>query len=345
MRDVKYINKVLNKVTTTAYSEMAKKAPWAWGTVYFKSQEGPLAKISTTSNKIMSLKLYKLLEKYQPDIIISTHPFASQMCGHLKNKEHLNIKIYTIMTDFAPHEQWLVEANHTDGIFVAHSGMKNALIEKGLEPNKIHVTGIPVSSRFQIKYNRDEIFKKYNLNSKKTTVLFFAGGEFGLGKNVPYEVLKNICEHFPNLQVIAVSGKNQKMQKLFNKLVQTYHKENSIKVIGYSREVPELMCISDAVITKPGGLTTSESLISNIPMLIINPIPGQEEENATFLENHNVAIWLKKHDNIYEVLNRFFNTENLLDNMKNETKKIAKINSTRDICNIILGKPNKKESF
>ena len=128
---VKYINKTLEVVTTKAYSEMAKKAPHTWGHIYKSSERGPLAQISTTSNKVMSLKLKKLLEEKQPDLVISTHPFSSQMCSYLKKKEKINVKIATVLTDFAIHNQWVVGHEYTDYFFVSHSGMKKDLINEG----------------------------------------------------------------------------------------------------------------------------------------------------------------------------------------------------------------------
>ena len=102
---MKYVNKTIEKVTTAAYREMAKKAPWAWGRIYSDAQKGPLAHITTRSNKIMAIKLLKLLREKKPDLIISTHPFGSQMCSYLKRKNKITAKIAPIMTDFAPHDQ------------------------------------------------------------------------------------------------------------------------------------------------------------------------------------------------------------------------------------------------
>ena len=102
---MKYVNKRFEKLTTTAYKEMAKKAPWAWGTIYYTSQKGPIAEISSASNKLLAFKLNSLLQEYKPDLIISTHPFASQMCSYLKKHHKIDAKIASILTDFAPHDQ------------------------------------------------------------------------------------------------------------------------------------------------------------------------------------------------------------------------------------------------
>ncbi len=259
---VKYVNKAFEKLTTTAYNEMAKKAPWAWGKIYSKSEKGTFAAISNTSNRIMALKLNKLLQEYNPDIVISTHPFGSQMCTVLKAKGKIHAKIATVMTDYAPHDQWLVNSDLIDYFFVAHDGMKLALEQKGIDSSKIFATGIPLSNRFLKNYNKKEILDEFGLQENKKTVLFFAGGEFGLGKSRTYNMLKTFAENFDYLQVVAISGRNEKMKKSFEYLVSHSHKEDSIKVLDYTTKVPELMSISDMVVTKPGGLTTTESLAS-----------------------------------------------------------------------------------
>lgn len=171
---VKYINKALDKVTTAAYREMAKKAPWAWEKVYYKSENGLLAKVSTTSNKIMAVKIARLFRELQPDIVISTHPFGSQMTSYLKKKGKTNCKLATIMTDFAPHDQWLIGSEFVDYYFVSNDNMKELIVKNNnISPDKIYVTGIPISKRFLENYNRDEIMKDFGLASNKKTILFF----------------------------------------------------------------------------------------------------------------------------------------------------------------------------
>ena len=261
---MKYINKPIEKITTAAYREMAKKAPWAWGKIYSDSQKGPLAHISSRSNKIFAIKLLKLLREKQPDIIISTHPFGSQMCSYLKRKGKITAEIATIMTDFSPHDQWLVGSDFTDYFFVAHDKMKDYLISKNIPEEKIFATGIPISSRFLKQYNKEEILKEFDLQKDKKTILFFGGGEFGLGKTQTVEIFESLIRDFNYLQVIAISGKNPKMKESFNNIVQKCNKENSVKILEYTNQVPELMSISDLVVSKPGGLTTSESLASNL---------------------------------------------------------------------------------
>lgn len=333
---MEYVNKVVNKVTTKAYSEMAKKAPRTWGKVYWDSQKGPLAHISTASNKVLSLKLNKLLKDFEPDLIISTHPFATQMCAYLKKLGKLDAKIATVMTDYAPHDQWLVLNEYVDYYFVSHEGMKIKLHEKGIPNEKIFATGIPLSNKFLLKYDKSKILESFGLSPDKKTVLFFGGGEFGLGKTHTYKIFKSFVENSNNIQIVAISGKNQKMKENFESLVEDLDKKDSVKILEYTNQVPELMSISDLVVTKPGGLTTTESLASGLPIVVINPIPGQEEENATYLENNKVAIWIRKNDNVEQILNDLFSNPSKMREMKIRARLLSKKNSTKDICKILL---------
>ena len=332
---MKYINKPIEKITTTAYNEMAKKAPWAWGKIYSDSQKGPLAHITTRSNQVFAIKLLRLLREKNPDLIISTHPFGSQMCSYLKRKGKITSKIATILTDFAPHDQWLVGSDYTDYFFVAHNKMKEYLISKNIPENKIFATGIPISNKFLETFNTSKILNSLGLKENLKTILFFAGGKFGLGKSRTLEIFNTLINDFNNIQVIAISGKNKKMYEDFNQIVKAANKTDFIRVFEFVNNVPELMAISDIVITKPGGLTTTESLVSGLPMIIINPIPGQEEENAQFLEHSNIGIWLKKQMNITETISNFISNDAKLKQMKENTKKISNKNSTKDICTIL----------
>lgn len=334
---MEYVNKVINKVTTTAYSEMAKKAPRTWGKLYSKAQYGPIAQISTTSNKLLSIKLNKLLKDYQPDLIISTHPFSSTMCAYLKKTGKLNAKLATILTDYAPHDQWLVFNNYVDYYFVSHEEMKRQLHSKGIPNNKIYATGIPLSNKFLLKYDKAKTLENFGLSPNKKTVLFFGGGEFGLGKAQTFNIFKSFAESHENIQIVAISGKNQKMKRSFENLTDELNKHDSIKILEYTDKIPELMSISDLVVTKPGGLTTTESLASGLPIVVINPIPGQEEENAAYLEKNKVAIWIRKKDNVEEILNNLFSSPDKMQEMKIRARLISKKNSTKDICKILLG--------
>ena len=156
------------------------------------------------------------------------------------------------------------------------------------------------------------------------------------GKSRTIEIFENFVSYCSDTQFIAIAGKNRKMKLAFEEIANKYNESNNIVVFSYTNRVPEFMSISHLVVTKPGGLTTTESMASHLPMIIINPIPGQEEENAEFLEKNGVAVWIQKNDNVKNLLENLFSDPEKLENMKENTKKLAKINSTKNICDILL---------
>ena len=315
---------------------MTKKVPTLWGKVYSNSQSGVLGHISSRANKVMAIKLKNLIEEKSPDLIVSTHPFSSQMVSYLKKKGKIHCTLATILTDFASHEQWLIGHEYTDFFFVSNDNMKQELCDYGVEEDKIYITGIPISDRFFEKFDRNKITKMFDLNPEKKVILFFGGGEFGLGKDRTVQIFNSLITNIPDYQIIAISGKNEKMKKSFENLVKELNVTGRVKILGFTDKVPELMSISNIVVTKPGGLTTTEALASYLPMIIINPIPGQEEENAKFLETHGVGIWIKKEYNPDIVISNLFQSEEKLAKMKESVKLLAKPNSTKDICDILI---------
>ena len=248
---MEYISKTINKMTTKAYADIAKNAKWAWGKIYYSSGKKPLLLISSNAQKLLAIKLNKLLQEFKPNIIISTHPFSTQMCAYLKNKYKISSKIANVLTDYAPHPQWLVYPEQVDYFFVAHDEMKKQLIETGIPENKIFATGIPLSNKFLAHYDKQKILSEFNLSTDKKTILFFAGGEFGFGKDKTLKILKTLIKSFSQFQIIAIAGKNEKIKNNFEELVKENNASDTVKILPYTNKVPELMSASDLVITKP----------------------------------------------------------------------------------------------
>ena len=335
---MKYVNRVIDKVCGSTYSTITTNVPWFWQKIYTNTQEPIFEKILSLSTKVLSYKLGRLLRELKPDVIISTHFFVSHMFSVLKQKNKIQGKIATIITDYGedPYNEWYCNHEYIDYIFVAHSKIKNKLIEKGVPKEKLYDTGIPISENFLKVYDKNQLLETLGFSSDKKIVLFFGGGELGLGKTKTIKIFESIVSKFPNIQVIAISGKNESLKNKFDKIVNDANRTNNIKIFGFSNQIAEFMSISDIVITKPGGLTTTEALVSHLPVIAINPIPGQEEDNAKFLEHNNAGIWLKKPSYINFVLKGLLKNEKKLETMVKNTRKIAKPNSTKDICEILF---------
>ena len=190
----------------------------------------------------------------------------------------LNVALVTVVTDYAVHSQWIHPG--VDLYIVGCKHVFEGLVARGIDPHSIRITGIPVSPKFDLELDRQEVLKKLDLSPKRLTVLVMGGAYGVLGG------AKSVCRMlsdttFP-VQSIVVCGPDEKLYKSLDPYMEEGN--NRVARFGYVKNVEELMSASDIIITKAGGLTVSEALTKRVPLVIFRPIPGQEEENAIYLE-------------------------------------------------------------
>lgn len=342
---VEYINKSINKISTSAYKSIILKTPMLWGQVYKLLKNDTILDITQFSNRFMAKKIFTLFKDFEPDLVISCHPLGGQITSFLKSHKKTNCKLATVMTDFASHKQWLIGKDYTDYFFVSNIEMKTSLISEGIYPNKIYVSGIPISPNFYKNYNKENIYKSLNIEKNKKNIIFFGGGSLGLSSssNIQAILISLLQATDESHQIIIISGKNQKLYNDFQKTINnTYHK-SQIKLIDFTTELPELLPITSFVITKPGGLTITECISTNVPIILINPIPGQEKENAQYISDNKMGIWIKTNKPTSEYFQEIFNDTKLIEEIKENQKKYSHINSTKNICDILINE-NKSEN-
>lgn len=360
---LEYISPLLNKTVVEVYEHLAKKHPTIWKLMYTTTNKKSLNKIVEIINKTISKKLIPLLAEEKPDLIISTHPFSTEMISHLKKNENLNIPLICIMTDYAPHRTWL--SPNVDSYVVANEEMIEPMEEMGVEKNKIHPFGIPVDNDFFNFVNKKEELRNLGLRDDLPTILIMAGN-FGLA-NIG-KVFVKLQKVDLDFQIIIITGKNK---GLFNDLKQLTHgkrlrKRDKIlakmhlknisekhlkimavkksdefkitkptKLIYYTNEVDKYMHVSDLIITKPGGLTISEALACNLPMALFGTIPGQEEENANFLVGKNMAVKLENATGEENIIRNLLLNPEKLNFMKYNCKNFDKSDCLKNIFNLI----------
>lgn len=342
---VEYINKSINKISTSAYKSIILKTPVLWGQVYKLLKNDTILDITQFSNRFMAKKIFTLFEDFEPDLVISCHPLGGQITSFLKSHKKTNCKLATVMTDFASHKQWLIGKDYTDYFFVSNIEMKTSLISEEIYPNKIYVSGIPISPNFYKNYDKENIYKSLNIAKNKKNIIFFGGGSLGLSSSSNIQaILTSLLQATDEShQIIIISGKNQKLYNDFQKTINnTYHK-SQIKLIDFTTELPELLPITSFVITKPGGLTITECISTNVPIILINPIPGQEKENAQYIADNKMGIWIKTNKPTSEYFQEIFNDTKLIEEIKENQKKYSHINSTKNICDILINE-NKSEN-
>ena len=332
-----YTNKVIDKIVISSYVNMARYSPKLWSKIYQMGEEHyTVANFSNAVQKLLSQKLFNLFKENPPDIVISTHPFITEMVACLKKTGKTDTKLAVILTDYASHRFWEMKPEYVNLYFVSNQEMKYSLIHSGIDESKIHITGIPIRPEFLKEYDRKALLEEFDLVENKPMFLVFGGGAFGMSDTSV--LFKSILDVKEDLQIVAIAGKSEKTKETFEKLA--LESDKKVVILGFTDKVAELMSIADFVVSKPGGLTTTEILVSNVPFVIFNPIPGQEEENSNFLTNNGAAVrlWdLNKATPFFEqLLSDSFKTEHI----KIMQKHIAKPNSTKDIVDIVIKEIN-----
>jgi len=339
---LKYINPILDKVVIGGYLKSLKISPSLFGKFYYHSEsdEG-IANVTTVIsswfNEAMTFKLLPLINDVRPDILICTHPFPIEMVSILKGKGKINIPCLSIVTDYYSHYLWLHQ--NIDGYIVSNDEMIDDMVSKGIERSTIHPFGIPVCPDFLVASDKGETLRELDLKEGIPTILVM-GGSLGLGKiKAIYEELLKVDTE---IQIIVITGNNSKLYSELESLKETSKKET--RIIGFTNEVNKFMRCSDLLVTKPGGLTLTESLICGIPLVLFSPLPGHEEKNGDFLYRHNLAVNITEISDCAGIIENLLSDKTALTAMKSNCKYYSKPNAGEDIYNLIMDLISRKRS-
>lgn len=344
-----YINPILNKTVTDGYLYLATKTPKMYGTVYKSAnKENLLNSAVVLVNSLFSKRLKPLLDQFKPDVIITTHPFSTEMVSNLKGSGDINIPLICIMTDYAPHRTWINK--NVDYYIVANDQMIEPMVKMGASKEKIYPFGIPIEESFYTKLDKELILKELGLDVDVPTILIMAGS-FGVTDILKiYDRITTIDTEF---QLIIITGRNRKLYDAFEKVLagngnayinpilskipraKKTRYDKKTKLLFFTNEVEKYMQAADLIITKPGGLTVSEALACNLPMAVFNAIPGQEEENAEFLIDNNMAVKIGKDSTCEETIRNLLQNRSELDSMKVSCENFDKSASCKNILSLI----------
>lgn len=356
---IEYVSPMLNKTITEGYVYLAKNTPRMYGAMYkTTNKDTPLNSFVVAINNQFSKRLMPLLDEFNPDIIISTHPFVTEMVSNLKSVSKIKVPLICLMTDYAPHKTWINE--FVDAYIVANDKMVDMMEKMGVKRDIIYPYGIPVDNTFYTRKDREAILRDLDMSPDIPTILIMAGS---FGVNDILKIYNNIVKIDLDFQVIVITGRNQKLYDAFKKILSKSDKaldnnkktniknklnikkpsilskepvyKKPTKLLFFTDEVYKYMSASDLIITKPGGLTVSEALACNLPMAIFNAIPGQEEENADFLIDNNMAVRIGKDDTCTQIIRNLLSNKDELDFMRSSCENFDKSTSGKDIYNLI----------
>ncbi len=315
-----YVMPMMGKTADISNKIILSGNPILWGMIYkfFDSKITTFGTYRLVSKFFDSEKLKREVVDFNPDLVISTHFFASTSISRYKKKGYIDAKLITIIPDYQSHELWLQNNKTEDAIIVASKDEKKEIVSKGVEPSKIRIYGIPISSKFSGKFNHEKILKDLSLSGKRPIYLFFGGGGVGSKTSLPY--LKELIKLNLNADIIFVSGHNTEVKRKAQKIVQEYDADN-VRVFGFVTNVPELTSISEAVITKPGGITVTECLTLKKPMILINKTAGHEKGNFKYLTRNGYALNGSSLRKFKKSMTSIYSNKKTLEKLKNNLSK------------------------
>ncbi len=282
-----FVTPQLRKLYTDFYLALVNKTPTLWGYLYQITDEakpeGWMHRLRRCLERLSTKRLLRKIAEFQPDAIICTHFLPAGVLSQLIATGRLECPVWVQVTDFDLHRMWVHE--HMAGYFAANEEVAFRMRDQGIAAQTIHVTGIPIMPAFSQQLDRGVCARELGLDPKKTTFLLMGGGE-GLGRL--HAVAARLLGLEENFQLIVLAGKNAAALAALQELA-TLH-PGRLWPQGLTDKVERLMACADLVVTKPGGLTTSECLAMGLPMIVNAPIPGQEERNSNFLLEQGVAL-------------------------------------------------------
>ncbi|HRH23440.1 MAG TPA: glycosyltransferase [Candidatus Magasanikbacteria bacterium] len=299
-----YITPLLKKTTVEGYDFLVSHLPKVWSGLFRISDNKAFIKtyhaFTDYLKMLNSFEFLHEVEKFNPDHIVTTHFLPSEILVHAMKKRSKAVPITQIITDYSVHPIMVVKG--ISEYVVSTSEMKEELIHTyKVSPAHIHQFGIPIDPVFYGTQSLEHIQLKYHLPHNKPLILLLSGGS-GL-----MELTDIIEELFDKLTIpftlVAVTGKNKKMFNRISKLAPP--KYISYVPLGWTDDISSLMKLASVVVSKPGGLTTTECTVSQVPLIAIHPIPGQEDFNIEYLKKNHLGDHAKTPTDIIPLITKY----------------------------------------
>ncbi len=334
---MKFTNAVFRRMYATSYLDLVNRVPHVLGYFYdlMDRPPSPQQKSDRMRRLVEKLNLRKFLKflRAEPwDVVVNTHFLPAEIIAHLKRKGDFTAPQFTVTTDFETHRLWVNQP--CERYFTATDEGAAYLAHWGVPRDTIEVTGIPIHPAFSCLPRREECLARHGLVGDRPIVLQLGGG-FGVG---PVEnIYRTLLAIDVPLEIVAVAGRNETLrQQLSQTAVPERH---HAKVLGFTEVIHELMAVADLVVTKPGGLTSSETLASGAAMVIVNPIPGQEARNSDFLLEHGTAIKINNTATLAYKLTELLRHPERIAKLKTAARQLGHPQAAFDIARRALATP------
>lgn len=285
-----------------------------------------------------ALPLINLVKEFRPDIILCTHFMPAGVLSWLIGNGKLDAKLGIVVTDFHFHAFWITRA--FDWYFVAQEEDKIHMEALGLPGDHIEVTGIPVEPEFEKPVDAAAVLTRHGLNPGRPTLLV-AGGTLGLSPATA--VVRRLLQLSSDFQAIVVCGKNEELKNEVSQLVRD--RPGDFRVFGYTEEMADFMGAATILLSKPGGMTTAEALARGLPMVILDPIGGQEERNSDVLLEAGAAVKCTEVTVVAHKLKKLLENPERIRRMSANARSLGRPSAARDIARIVMESPDCKPAI
>lgn len=333
-----FTNAPFRRVYARSYLDLVNRAPHALGYFYDLLDRAPSPqhksdRLRLAVEKLNLRRFLKFLRDETWDVIVNTHFLPAEMIAALRRKGHLATPQLTATTDFETHRLWVNQP--CDRYFTATEEGALNLCHWGVPLADITVTGIPIHPAFSEPKIRDECRRRQGLVGGRPVLLQLAGG-FGVG---PVERLfEGVLQVETPLELVVVAGRNAELKTRLEQIA--VPQQHVVHVLGFTTEMDELMAAADLLISKPGGLTTSEALARGTPMVVVNPIPGQESRNSDFLLENAAAIKVNNIGTLPYKLNQLLASPDRLAQLTANAKRLGRPHAAFDVAHAALEWPS-----
>ena len=327
-------NAAFRGVYGKAYLDLVNKAPHVLGYFYdmMDKPRGPKSardRLRLLVERINLQRFQELVEAEPWDVIVNTHFLPAEIIASLKRRHKVRVPQMTVTTDFETHRLWVNQP--CEHYTAATDEGAATLYQWGIPEGDITVTGIPIHPVFAREADRATCLQAQGLAGDRPILLQLAGG---LGVGPIARIYQNLLALTTPVEVVVVAGRNAAVRKDLEGIgVPDRHRA---KILGFTDQIDQLMAVADVVVSKPGGLTTSEVLARGAAMAVVNPIPGQESRNSDFLLENGAAIKINNLATLTHKLGLLLQNPARLEGLKANAKRLGRPQAATEICRLAL---------
>jgi processive 1,2-diacylglycerol beta-glucosyltransferase len=328
----------MSRVVSEGYLQMVKTIPQMYGYMYRQAERATeVGPFRLWAHQFTAGNLRALMEKERPDVVVCTHAFPCGAMVEYKRAYDDALPVVGVVTDFAVHAFWIHP--EVDAYAVATEAMRDVMVARGIAPERIAVTGIPVDPRFtENGESRTTLRERLHLPAGRKIVLMMGGG-LGMGPIV--KMMDALSGSREPVCAVVIAGRNTKLR--VRVLAAARALDYPVRVLPFVDNVHEYMHASDVLLTKPGGLTTAEALVAGVPMILFKPLPGQEERNVRYLTERRAAVRARTPLELERCVRDLIENPARTERMAAAIREIARPNAAAEIAGIVRRLATRKE--